>query len=73
MCCATKFPSLSQNGQSYSINVNDGSAPVIGRASENDDFDKWVSGRIDSVADGHHVFEPVRELSGLHFWFRRPL
>jgi hypothetical protein len=38
-----------QNGQSYSINVNDGSAPVIGRASENDDFDKWVSGRIDSV------------------------
>jgi len=33
-----------QNGQSYSINVNDGSAPVIGRASENDDFDKWVSG-----------------------------
>jgi FecR protein len=39
-----------QKGQSYSINMNDGSAPVIGRASEDDGFDKWVSGRIDSVA-----------------------
>jgi hypothetical protein len=39
-----------QKGQSYSININDGSAPVIGRASDDDDFDKWVSGRIDNVA-----------------------
>ena len=39
-----------QKGQSYSINVNDGSAPVIARAPDSDDFDKWVSGRIDSVA-----------------------
>jgi hypothetical protein len=37
-------------GQSYSINVNDGSAPAIGRTGDADDFDKWVSGRIDSVA-----------------------
>ncbi len=39
-----------EKGQSYSINVNDGSAPVIGREADDDDFDKWVSGRIDSVA-----------------------
>jgi hypothetical protein len=37
-------------GQSYSVNINDGSAPVIGRAADYDDFDKWVSGRIDAVA-----------------------
>jgi hypothetical protein len=37
-------------GQSYSVNLNDNSAPVIGRAGEYDDFDKWVSGRIDAVA-----------------------
>jgi FecR protein len=39
-----------QKGQSYSINMNDGSAPSIGRATEDDSFDKWVSGRIDAVA-----------------------
>ncbi|HTQ95851.1 MAG TPA: FecR family protein [Candidatus Acidoferrum sp.] len=39
-----------QKGQSYSVNMNDGSAPSIGRATEDDDFDKWVSGRIDAVA-----------------------
>jgi hypothetical protein len=37
-------------GQSYSINVNDSQAPVLGRSSDDDDFDKWVSGRIDAVA-----------------------
>lgn len=39
-----------EKGQSYSINVNDGASPVIGRSGDNDDFDKWVSGRIDGVA-----------------------
>jgi hypothetical protein len=39
-----------EKGQSYSVNVNDGSAPAIGRAADYDDFDKWVSGRIDAVA-----------------------
>jgi hypothetical protein len=39
-----------QKGQSYSINMNDGGTPVIGRSSDSDSFDKWVSGRIDSVA-----------------------
>jgi hypothetical protein len=39
-----------QKGQSYSINTNDGGAPVIARNPDSDDFDKWVSGRIDSVA-----------------------
>jgi hypothetical protein len=37
-------------GQSYSVNVNEGGLPVFGRSAESDDFDKWVSGRIDSVA-----------------------
>lgn len=37
-------------GQSYSININAGDAPVIARAADADDFDKWVSGRIDNVA-----------------------
>ena len=39
-----------QQGQSYSINVNEGGNPVVGRVGNMDDFDKWVSGRIDSVA-----------------------
>jgi len=39
-----------EKGQSYSINISDGSAPIVGRGSEYDDFDKWVSGRIDAVA-----------------------
>ncbi|HVM75349.1 MAG TPA: FecR family protein [Candidatus Saccharimonadales bacterium] len=36
--------------QSYFVNVNEGGNGVVGRAPDNDDFDKWVSGRIDSVA-----------------------
>ena len=36
-------------GQSYFVNVNAGGDGVVGRAPDNDDFDKWVSGRIDSV------------------------
>jgi len=39
-----------EKGQSYSINVNDAGSPVIGRSGGSDDFDKWVSGRIDGVA-----------------------
>jgi hypothetical protein len=38
-----------EKGESYSINVNEGGTPVIGRAGDSDDFDKWVSGRIESV------------------------
>jgi FecR protein len=37
-------------GQAYSINVGKDATPVIARAGDPDDFDKWVSGRIDSVA-----------------------
>ena len=37
-----------EKGQSYSINVND-QTPALGRNADYDDFDKWVSGRIDSV------------------------
>jgi hypothetical protein len=39
-----------EKGQSYSININAGTAPTISRAPEYDDFDKWVSGRVDAVA-----------------------
>jgi hypothetical protein len=39
-----------EKGQSYSVNVFDGGTPVIARNADSDDFDKWVSGRIDSVA-----------------------
>ena len=39
-----------EKGQSYSINVNAGGSAEIGRSPDSDDFDKWVSGRIDSVA-----------------------
>ena len=39
-----------QKGQSYSLNINNNNGPVIARATEDDDFDKWVSGRIDAVA-----------------------
>jgi hypothetical protein len=38
-----------EKGQSYSVNVNDKAEPVVARAPEYDDFDKWVSGRVDSV------------------------
>ena len=37
-------------GESYFINVNEGANGVVGRTPDSDDFDKWVSGRIDSVA-----------------------
>ena len=37
-------------GQSLSVHAGDSSEGVIGRAAELDDFDRWVSGRVDSVA-----------------------
>src|SRR6266436_4627537 len=37
-------------GQSLSIKAGDESSLDIGRLAEEDDFDRWVSGRIDSVA-----------------------
>jgi FecR protein len=36
-------------GQSLSIRATDSSSVSIGQVSDNDDFDRWVSGRIDSV------------------------
>lgn len=36
-------------GQSLSIHANDPGDMIIGRATDTDDFDRWVSGRIDSV------------------------
>jgi hypothetical protein len=38
-----------EKGQSYTVNVNDAQNPVVDRSPEYDDFDKWVSGRIDGV------------------------
>ena len=45
-----KGTQLLTKGQAYSIAVGKDATPVIARAGEPDDFDKWVSGRIDSVA-----------------------
>lgn len=39
-----------QKGQSLSVNAGDGSAPSIGNIPEEDDFDRWVSGQIESVS-----------------------
>jgi hypothetical protein len=36
-------------GQSLSVQAGDSTQEVIGRAADTDDFDRWVSGRIDSV------------------------
>ena len=36
-------------GQSLSMRAGDSTEEVIGRAADTDDFDRWVSGRIDSV------------------------
>lgn len=36
-------------GQSLSVRASDSTEEVIGRAADTDDFDRWVSGRIDSV------------------------
>jgi len=37
-------------GQSFSVKVGE-DKPVFGRAASNDDFDHWVSGRIDTVSN----------------------
>jgi len=37
-------------GQSLSVHAGDSAEEVIGRAADLDDFDRWVSGRVDSVA-----------------------
>ena len=36
-------------GQSLSVHAGDSTQEVIGRAADTDDFDRWVSGRVDSV------------------------
>jgi ferric-dicitrate binding protein FerR (iron transport regulator) len=37
-----------EKGQSLSVHAGNAGDTVIGRAAENDDFDHWVSGRIES-------------------------
>jgi hypothetical protein len=36
-------------GQSFSMRANDDSSVSVGRLPDDDDFDRWVSGRVDSV------------------------
>jgi hypothetical protein len=37
-------------GQSYSVKANDATSAALGHAPDSDDFDRWVSGREDSVS-----------------------
>jgi hypothetical protein len=39
-----------EKGQSLSVKAGDVSSPSVSRLVEEDDFDRWVSGRIDSVS-----------------------
>ena len=39
-----------ENGQSLSMKAGDDSSLSVGRLPDEDDFDRWVSGRIDSVS-----------------------
>jgi hypothetical protein len=39
-----------EKGQSLSVKAGDDASLSVGRLSQEDDFDRWVSGRIDSVA-----------------------
>jgi hypothetical protein len=43
-------PTSLVKGQSLSARANDDSSVRVGRLPDSDDFDRWVSGRIDSVA-----------------------
>jgi hypothetical protein len=50
-------------GQSLSVRAGDSTEAVVGRAADTDDFDRWVSGRIDSVVtatnySSHYVNSP---------------
>ncbi len=36
-------------GQSLSVRTDDSKNMIIGRSADSDDFDRWVSGRVDSV------------------------
>ena len=39
-----------EKGQSLSIKAGDDASLSVGRVADEDDFDRWVSGRVDSVA-----------------------
>src|SRR6267154_2044074 len=39
-----------EKGQSLTVKVGDDSSLKVGRLADEDDFDRWVSGRIDSVS-----------------------
>lgn len=42
-------PTPLEKGQSFTVKALDAGNPILGRESNLDDFDKWVSGRVDSV------------------------
>jgi hypothetical protein len=43
-------PTSLAKGQSLTVRANDDASVHVGRLPDSDDFDRWVSGRIDSVA-----------------------
>jgi hypothetical protein len=42
-------PTPLEKGQSFTVKALDARNPILGRENELDDFDKWVSGRVESV------------------------
>jgi hypothetical protein len=42
-------PTPLEKGQSYTVHASNPKNPEIARLSDNDDFDSWVSGRVDTV------------------------
>ena len=42
-------PTPLEKGQSFTVKALDAGNPILGRENDMDDFDKWVSGRVESV------------------------
>ncbi len=59
-------------GMSLSMKAGENSVS-LGQLSANDEFDRWVSGRIDTVSTRNERFAAVYELSLLPTWLRRSL
>ncbi len=47
-----------EKGQSLGVNAKDPGAPVIAKAVANDDFDRWVAGRIQSEQAANNQLQP---------------
>ena len=53
-------------GQSLSMRAGDPTSVTIGQFTDDGDFDRWVSGRIESRRNRHQCRAAVRQLGGLH-------